>query len=309
MTFGVLEWSGWLDQGQHESSQEPQPNLIAFANSPRTNGRRDYNKAVKTALAMACQVMRVDAKTLVLLHAESYPTPNQYYGSRLQSSKDETVLLTPGSYSGYGPAQVLVILNKFMGTGKANCFSWEESEDITKVKLTADVMKEYVPKKTATIPDFAEEITSIINSVPEREMYPCIFHDPTLSFHNKEYGTTDAYNRPISHLTRSELLHIGRCCNPDVLRQFGAILTKLIVVVSAREMPDHISSISADYVAKIPLVLASERYNRQFWKLLLHTIEPGTKLSAQPAALLAALSLRLGIVPLMKVSEQEMLGF
>lgn len=188
-------------------------------------------------------------------------------------------------------------------------FSWEESENITKVKLTTDVMKEYVPKRTATIPDFAEEITSIINSAPEREMYPCVFHDPTLSFHNKEYGTTDAYNRLISHLTRSELLHIGRCCNPDVLRQFGAILTKLIVVVSAREMPDHISSISADYVAKIPLVPASERYNRLFWKLLLHTIEPGTKLSARPAALLAALSLQLGIVPLMKVSEQEMLAF
>lgn len=110
-------------------------------------------------------------------------------------------------------------------------------------------------------------------------------------------------------LTQSELLQIGRCYNPGVLRRFGAILTRLTVVTSAREMPDHISSISTDNVAKIPLVLSSEKYNRQFWKVLLHTIVPGTKLPARSAALLAALSLRMGIVPFIKLAEQEMLVF
>lgn len=74
-------------------------------------------------------------------------------------------------------------------------------------------------------------------------------------------------------------------------------------------MPDHISSICANHVAKIPFLLASEKYNRQFWKVLLHTIVLGTKLLARSAALLAALSLRMGIVPLIEVAEQEMLAF
>jgi hypothetical protein len=110
-------------------------------------------------------------------------------------------------------------------------------------------------------------------------------------------------------MTRSELLQIDRSCNPGVLWRFGAILTRLTVVSSRREMPDHISSTDADHVAKIPLVLIKEKYNRQFWKVFLHTIEPGTKLPARSAALLAALSLRMGIVPLLKVAEQEMLAF
>lgn len=185
----------------------------------------------------------------------------------------------------------------------------EESDNITRVKLTADVMKKCVPKRTAPMPDFTEDIVSMINSVPDTEKYPCVFLDPTLSFGNKRYSAKDEKNRPISTLTRSELLQIGRCCNPGVLRRFGAILTRLTVVTSAREMPDHISSISANHVAKIPFVLASEKYNRQFWKVLLHTIVPGTKLPTRSAALLAALSLRMGIVPLIKVAEQEMLAF
>ncbi|KAJ5967732.1 hypothetical protein N7501_003980 [Penicillium viridicatum] len=163
----------------------------------------------------------------------------------------------------------------------------EESDFITRVKLTADVMKDYIPKRTAPMPDFTEEITSMINSVPDTEKYPCVFLDPTLSFANKKYGAEDGRNR------RSELCKLADVATP--------------VFFGACEMPDHISS--ADHVAKIPFVLASEKYNRQFWKVLLHTIGPGTKLPARSAALLAALSLRMGIVPLIKVAEQEMLAF
>lgn len=104
--------------------------------------------------------------------------------------------------------------------------------------------------------DFTEEITSMINSVPDTEIYPCVFLDPTLSFANKKYGAKHKENRPISTLAQSKLLQIGRCCNLGVLRRFGAILTRLTVSTSAREMPDHISSISTDHVAKIPLVFS-----------------------------------------------------
>ncbi|KAJ5192539.1 hypothetical protein N7449_008681 [Penicillium cf. viridicatum] len=407
----VLEWSGWLNQGQHESSQEPHLDLIAFAKRLRKNGTRNYG-AVKTALAKACQVMRADAKTLIFLYAETCPTPSYSYGSNLCRLKGENNLMGPRSYSGYGPAfidwvsacntlrdgpkqaQVFSILNEFMELGDADWYNylctrtdgvcvhvkshlardiakvtvglllawmgvdkapsasdkvqagdisaellryisaseidspeneeslstfpycsigswvwWEESDNITRVKLTVDVMKRCVPQRTAPMPDFTEEITSMINSVPDTERYPCVFLDPTLSFANKKYGAENGRNRPISALTRSELLQIGRCCNPGVLRHFGAILTRLTVVASAREMPDHISSISANHVAKVPFVLASANYNREFWKVLLHTIVPGTRLPARYAALLAALSLRMGIVPLIKVAEQEMLAF
>ncbi|OQD96823.1 hypothetical protein PENSOL_c014G10664 [Penicillium solitum] len=408
----VLEWSGWLNQGQNESPQEPHPDLIAFAKRLRKNGRRNRGEGVETALAKACQVMRADAKTLIFLYAETCPTASYSYGSSWYQPKNEDPLMAPRSYSGYGPAfvdwvsacntlrgrpkqaQVFGILNKsmiswnfdwyiylctrtygacvhvkshlardivkvtvdlllaWMGVDKAPSASdkgqagdisaellnyisvreidsleneeslrtipyssidprvWgEESGNITRVKLTADVMKNYVSKRTAPMSDFTEEITSMINSVPDTEMYPCVFLDPTLSFASKRYGAEDRENRPISTLTQSELLQIGRCCNPGVLRRFGAILTRLTVVTSAREMPDHISSISTDHVAKIPLVLSSEKYNRQSWKVLLHTIVPGTKLPARSAALLAALSLQMGIVPLIKVAEQEMLAF
>jgi hypothetical protein len=59
------------------------------------------------------------------------------------------------------------------------------NENVSKIKLTRDVMREYVPRKTPLIPDFAEEITSIINSLPDPEMYPCAFLDPALDFSHK----------------------------------------------------------------------------------------------------------------------------
>ncbi|KAI2720622.1 hypothetical protein CBS147332_3862 [Penicillium roqueforti] len=155
----------------------------------------------------------------------------------------------------------------------------DRNENITRVKLTGNVMKEFVPRKTAPMPDFAEEIASLINSVPDTEMYPCVFLDPTLSFASINYGAEERRKRAISDLIRSELLQIGRSCNPDVLRRYGAILTRLTIVSSARDMPDYISNTNSDHVPKIPLVLVTGKYNEQFWKVLLHTIEPGAKLS------------------------------
>ncbi|KAJ5967733.1 hypothetical protein N7501_003981 [Penicillium viridicatum] len=76
--IGVLAYRDYkadsLNQGQDESSQEPRPDLVAFAKRLRKNKRRSDGKAVKTALAKACEVMRADAKTLIFLYAETCPT-------------------------------------------------------------------------------------------------------------------------------------------------------------------------------------------------------------------------------------------
>lgn len=102
----VLEWSGWLNQGQNESPQEPHPDLIAFAKRLRKNGRHNRGQAVKTALAKACQVIRVDAKTLIFLYAETCPTASYSYGSSWYQPKNEDPLMATRSYSRYSPAFV-----------------------------------------------------------------------------------------------------------------------------------------------------------------------------------------------------------
>ncbi|KAL4915401.1 hypothetical protein BDW62DRAFT_212749 [Aspergillus aurantiobrunneus] len=59
-----------------------------------------------------------------------------------------------------------------------------------------------------------------------------------------------------------ELLEISRSCDPRILGRLGRVLTRL---------------------------------THRFWKILLHTIVPGTQLMPRAAALLAALTIRLGI--------------
>jgi hypothetical protein len=51
-------------------------------------------------------------------------------------------------------------------------------------------------------------------------------------------------------------------------------------------------------VPRIPVALASRSQEWKFWKILLHTVLPGTMLSARPAMVLAALTIRIGIGPL-----------
>ncbi|KAJ5864761.1 uncharacterized protein N7529_006677 [Penicillium soppii] len=157
--------------------------------------------------------------------------------------------------------------------------------------------------------DFAGEIASIIDSVSDAERYPCVFLDPTLSFSHAESGTECGKDHFVSELTRADLLEIGRSCNPATLKRLGSILTQLTIVERESDMPKHISHTTTKDLAKIPLALASEKYKRQFWKVLFHLIKPGTKLSARPAALVAALSLRMGVKPLSEAAEQEMIGF
>lgn len=157
--------------------------------------------------------------------------------------------------------------------------------------------------------DFAAEIVSTIDNVPATEKYPCVFLDPTLRFAHAEANTEGKEDLTVSDLARVKLLDIGRTCNPGTLKRIGSILTQLTFVENATDLPKHISNTTIDSLAKIPLALASEKYNNQFWKVLFHIIKPGTRLSARPAALVAALSLRMGVKPLAEAAEREMLNF
>lgn len=159
--------------------------------------------------------------------------------------------------------------------------------------------------------DYSAEVQEIIAGVPAKDRFPCVCLDPTLCFELPGDGQVqddedNERNRPITDFRRDELLEISRSCDPRILRRLGRILARLTYVESAADMPKHIASTSNDQVPKIPMALASQDYGRQFWRVLLHIIVPGTMLSARPAALLAALSLRLGIEPLTKAAEQEM---
>lgn len=160
--------------------------------------------------------------------------------------------------------------------------------------------------------DYVAEITEIIRSVPDDERYPCVFLDPTLKFEptrgeadeDDEKGVAQPKNP--TEFTREELLEIGRSCDYRVLRRLGRVLTRLTYVATKDDLPRHVRDEPEEKVSRIPLALATPKHKRKFWKILLHTFLPGTMLSARPAALLAALSLRMGIVPLRDVADAEL---
>ncbi|OLN87033.1 putative ariadne-like RING finger protein [Colletotrichum chlorophyti] len=153
--------------------------------------------------------------------------------------------------------------------------------------------------------DYAGEILRMIEGVPEEERYPCVFLDPTEAFETKEVHNGNEDGRPLTGFTRDELLEIGRSCDYRVLRRLGKVLTRLTYVKSKEELPAHIQ---ASDVPRIPMALAAQK-DRRFWRILLHTVLPGTMLGARPAALLAALSLRMGIHPLTDAADSELLLF
>ncbi|KAK0708016.1 hypothetical protein B0H67DRAFT_589123 [Lasiosphaeris hirsuta] len=154
--------------------------------------------------------------------------------------------------------------------------------------------------------DRAGEITAVLNSIPDDAMFPCVFLDPTLDFGKEQAGAEGGVP---SQLTRDELLEIGRSCDPRVLGRLGRVLTRLTYVKSEKDMPLHIKGIPSDQVPRIPMALARPKHKRMFWRLLLHCVIPGTMLSFRPAALLAALSVRMGIRPLGDVAYAELLAW
>ena len=133
--------------------------------------------------------------------------------------------------------------------------------------------------------------------------------DPTLTFVRAETDDNDgeSENRPITSFRRDELLEIGRSCDWRILRRLGRVLTRLTFIESEAAMPAHIAKTAETEVPRIPMALASPEYGQRFWNILLHIVVPGTMLSARPAALVAALAIRLGIEPLIPAAEKAMM--
>ncbi|KAK3303682.1 uncharacterized protein B0T15DRAFT_540967 [Chaetomium strumarium] len=156
--------------------------------------------------------------------------------------------------------------------------------------------------------DYVGEILETIKSVPEGARYPCVFLDPTVRFMpaaGDGVGDTDES----MEFTRDELLEIGRSCDPRILRRLGRILTRLTYVTSQDQLPAHVRDVPEEEVPRIPMALAQPEHKRKFWQVLLHVVVPGTMVTARPAALLAALSLRMGIKPLEEVAHSELMAF
>ncbi|KAL9948035.1 hypothetical protein ACHAQF_006177 [Verticillium nonalfalfae] len=175
-------------------------------------------------------------------------------------------------------------------------------------RITSETKRQKMKDWLAQSYDFSAVIKDAISDVTEDERYPCVLFDPTENFTAvATAGGTD--NRPVTDLTREELLEIGRSCDPRILRRLGKVLTQLKYVATEADLPAHLRDGPGVDVPRIPLALAKPEHKRSFWKLLLHTIVPGTQLSTRPAALLAALALRMGILPLRAVADQEMIAF
>lgn len=155
--------------------------------------------------------------------------------------------------------------------------------------------------------DYTAEVQEAIEKVSEEQKFPCVYLDPTLAFNKAGDVGEEEDNRPITEFRRDELLEIGRSCDYRILRRLGRVLTRLSFANTPAELPMHIIKAEEGTVTKIPLALASKEYGRKFWKILLHIIVPGTMLSARPAALLAALTIRLGVQPLFQAADAEMM--
>lgn len=155
--------------------------------------------------------------------------------------------------------------------------------------------------------DYTADILASIEAVRADEQYPCVFLDPSIKF---TQSGSDAYQDADDiGLDRDDLLEIGRSCNTKILQRLGRILTRLTFVNSADELPERIANTSLKQLPRLPIALTQKKYARQFWRILLHLVIPGTLLSSRAGALVAALCLRMGLVPLMEAAVEEMIRF
>ncbi|KAF3939295.1 hypothetical protein ABW19_dt0200302 [Dactylella cylindrospora] len=139
-----------------------------------------------------------------------------------------------------------------------------------------------------------KEIERLIAAVPADDAYPAVCIDPT------EAGVGAA------HWIRGDLLEIARSCHHTVLKRLGKVLTKLVFIPSKEECPAHLRD--DKIVEKIPFALARKGYRRDFWKVLLHLVLPGTLLSARGGAVLAALCMKIGVqIPGIQEAARETL--
>lgn len=189
-----------------------------------------------------------------------------------------------------------------------------EARDSLIADMGANIMKLNSPSEKAKMQswlaesyNYAAEIAAMIEGVPESERFPCVFLDPTQDWTFPRDETEDDLEcLNITSFTREQLLEIGRSCDSKILCRLGTVLTRLTYVTTRNEMPAHVNGMSEVDLPRIPIVLATPQYSRAFWKTLLHLIVPGTKLGGRPAALLAALSIRMGMKPLMDAADFEM---
>nr|POE53632.1 putative ariadne-like ring finger protein [Quercus suber] len=157
--------------------------------------------------------------------------------------------------------------------------------------------------------NFTAEVVETIANVSENMRFPCVYLDPTLDhsgIYEKQEGNQTG-NSATLPWTRDELLEIGRSCDRRILQKLSHVLTRLTYVNSAGDLPAHIAATSNAEVPRLPMALIFPEYKHKFWRLLLHLVIPGTVLSGRPAALLAALSIRVGIQPLSEVAALELL--
>lgn len=155
--------------------------------------------------------------------------------------------------------------------------------------------------------DFSGEVEARIRNVPEKDLFPCVYFDKTQHFTSGEAHEEDA--RAASDFTREELLEIGRSCQPRVLRRLGKVLSRLSYAEKAEDLPRQIAAAGPDDVPRIPLALAKKEYNQRFFGSVLHAVVPGTVLIRRPAALLAALSLKMGIRYLRDAADAELAAY
>ncbi|KAL2141634.1 hypothetical protein VTI28DRAFT_2128 [Corynascus sepedonium] len=174
-------------------------------------------------------------------------------------------------------------------------------------RIESFTKKEDMKKWLEASYDFVGEITDMIAAVPDESRYPCVFLDPTVRF-SQTSGQAEEDTESSTTFTRDELLEIGRSCDPRILRRLGHILTRMTYVNSKEELPAHVKDTPEIEVPRIPMALVKQAHERKFWKVLLHAVLPGTMLTARPAALLAALSLRMGIKPLEEAAYTELMA-
>ena len=286
---------------------------------PRTNGIEDVKKEATKGSKKAAKTDELNVDAAIM--REFLPkrkTPIQDFARRYK---------TDGKYKRLVVEEIRKIINfdvcaislnpVFGSLWRAVCNDRENpnrEELISSFGLQVDRItsadeKERMKNWLAESYDYSAEVQEAIESIPENQRYPCVYLDPTLAFTKTKdaYGEDDEARRAITDFRRDELLEIGRSCDYRILRRLGRVLTRLSYVNARDEVPSHIQNANEGTAVRIPLALAAQEFGRKFWKILLHIIVPGTMLSARPAALLAALTIRLGIQPLFKAAETEML--
>lgn len=157
--------------------------------------------------------------------------------------------------------------------------------------------------------DYTRTIEKEVSEVAAENRYPLVFLDPTTNFANVSMELAKD-GRELHQFERSELLEIGRSCGGRVLERLGKVLTRLTITESEEDLPAHVKGSDGSLqVPYVPLALTRPEYKRRFWKVLLHTVLPGTMMATRAAAVLAALSLRMGIVSLRDAADAELLAF